>query len=123
GVDDGTGVTLAGQTLELAVDERRVEACVVRDEDGVAGERVEAAQRSRDLRRAGELRLSKPGQRADRPRQRHARPDERLERRAERESLDPDGADLADARRGRREAGRLEVEDAEARLLEARRRG
>ena len=43
---------LAGQPLELAVDEADVEARVVRDERRVARERREAPQRGRDPRRA-----------------------------------------------------------------------
>src|SRR5581483_9734868 len=121
-VDDGAGVALAGEALELPVDEGGVEARVVRDEHGVACERGEAAKRGLDLRRAREVALREPGERAHRPRQGDARSDEGLEGLDSREPLDPDGADLADARRGGREPRRLEGEDAEARLLEERRR-
>src|SRR5262249_13680815 len=69
-----------------------------------------------------ELTLGEPGERADRPRQRDTRAHERLERAGEGEPLDADRPDLADARRGGRKPGRLEVEDAEARLVERRRR-
>src|SRR5207237_319181 len=79
------------------------------------------SQRGRDLRRPRELRLGQAGEGADRPGQGDAGPDERLEGVGERESLDAHCADLADARRSGGEPGRLEVEDAEARVLEPRR--
>src|SRR5207244_2340953 len=64
--------------------------------------------------------VAQSGQDADRAGERDAGRDERLERVDELEPLDPHGADLADARRGGGEAGRLEVEDDELRLLERR---
>ena len=111
--------------LGLAVEEGEVEARVVRDEDGVAGEREEPPHRGGHRRRAAQLRVVDPGQRPDRGREPHARVGERLEPRGQLERLDADGADLADAGGGRREARRLEVDHDEAGELErqALRRG
>ncbi len=121
GVEHRRGEALAGEPVELAVDEAGVEAGVVRDEQRVAGERAEAPQSGAHARRTAELLVAQPGQPSDLDGERHAGCDEGLERRGGLETLDADGADLADTGRGDRQAGRLEVEDDEGRLLEQRR--
>ena len=55
GVDDGRRDAVAGEPHRLVVEERHVEARVVRDEDGVAREGEEAARHRRDRRRAAQL--------------------------------------------------------------------
>ena len=104
--------------LGLAVEEGEVEACVVGDEDGVAGEGEEPPHRRGHGRRRPQVLVGYPCQRADRGRQAHARVRERLEPRGELECLHADGADLADAGGRRREAGRLEVDHDETGELE-----
>ncbi len=119
-VDDGRREPFPGQAFELAVDEADVEAGVVGDEDGVAGEGDEAGERLADSRRAAQLVVGEPGQPPDRTRQRHARRDERLEDAGRLEPSQSDRADLADPGRGDGETRRLEIEDDEARLGEVR---
>ena len=108
----------ARQPLDGAVEEAHVEARVVGDEDGVAGEREEAPHGEVGGRCAAHVALGDTRQGGDRRRQRHARVDERLERGAGLERLHPLGADLDDPRAGRRETGRLEVEHDERGVLE-----
>ena len=104
---------------ERALQEPDVEARVVRDEHAALREPQEIAQRRPDRPGSREVALADAGQRRDHGRQRHAGIDEALEGRDELEALDPDGADLDDARPAP-DARRLEVDDAEARLLERR---
>ena len=117
-VDDRRRDPPARQPLDGAVEEAHVEARVVGDEDGVAGEREEAPHGEVGGRCAAHVALGDPGQGGDRRRQRHARVDERLERGAGLERVHPLGADLDDPRAGRRETRRLEVEDDERGVLE-----
>ena len=109
---------LPGQPHRLAVEERHVEARVVRDEHGVAREREEAPDGGRDRRRAPQLVVAQPGERRDRRLQPRARVRERLEPLARARAPDAHGADLARPRRPRPQAGRLQVEDDERRALE-----
>ncbi len=118
GVEDGRGAAAARQTLDRAVEERHVEASVVRDERGVARELEETPERELDARRLPEVLLPDSGQRRDEARQRGARIDERLERVDDLERAHAHGPDLADAAGLRGEPGRLEVEDDELGLLE-----
>jgi hypothetical protein len=118
GVHDRRGDAPPGEELDLAVEKREVEACVVGDDRGVSGERDEAADREVGTRRAAQRRGPDPGQRRDGRRQHDARVDERLECIAELERADALRADLADPRGARREPGRLEVDDDEVRVLE-----
>ena len=118
-VHDGRRQPSAGDELDLTVEERQVEAGVVRDQDGaVAGEGEEAADRGRRARRSAEVAIVDPGQPGDHRRERDAGIDERLERPRGQERLDADGADLADPGPGRPQARRLEVDDHEAGRLE-----
>ena len=55
GVHDRRREALPGDALCLAVEEREVEAGVVRDEDGVASKREEQLDGARDGRRAPKL--------------------------------------------------------------------
>ena len=55
GVDDRSSELRAGQPLGLVVEEPEVEACVVRDEDGIAGELEEAPHRDSRMRLAAQL--------------------------------------------------------------------
>ena len=118
GVHDRSGDAPARQVRHLAVEEREVEPRVVRDQRGVSGEREELPDGMVGPRSATERAGLDAGQRDDGGRQRDARVDERLERVLEREGADALGADLADPRRAGREAGRLEVDDDEVRVLE-----
>ncbi len=117
-VDDRRGHAAAGQPLHLPVEEGEVEARVVRDEDGVAGEAEKASDRQLRPGSAAQRRRADTGQCRDHGRQRDARVDERLERLASLERDDALGADLADAGRRRRETCRLQVEDDERRVFE-----
>ena len=121
-VDDRRRHPPAREPLDLAVEEAHVEAGVVGDEHGVAGELEEAAHGELDRRRSPERAGVDSRQRRDRRRQRPARVHERLEALLELEPADAHGADLADRRRAGREAGRLEVEDDVGRVLERERR-
>ncbi len=111
----------ARQPLDGAVEEAHVEARVVGDEDGVAGEREEAAHGEVGGRRSAHVALGDTRQGGDRRRQRHARVDEGLERGAGLECLHPLRADLDDPRAGRRETRGLEVEHDERGVLEQER--
>ena len=104
---------------ERALQEAHVEARVVRDEDAALGEPEQIAQRRPDGPCAREIALPDAGERRDQRRYRHARIDEALEARDDLEALDAHGADLDDARAPPHARG-LEVDDAEARLLERR---
>ena len=118
GVDDRRRDPPAGQALDLPVEEGDVEASVVSDQDRLAGERDEPANRrlrpgcaEEELRRdTGELRHG--------GRQRDTGIDERLERLPQLELDDALRPDLADPILARREPGRLEVEDDERGVLE-----
>ena len=120
-VDDGCREPLPGQALELAVDEADVEAGVVGDEDGVAGEGDEAGKRLASLAARGGAR---------RRRARSAALTGRAESTPGATSVlnTPAGfepsesycADLADPGRGDGETRRFEIEDDEARRGEVR---
>ena len=118
GVDDRRRDPPSRQPLHLAVEEADVEAGVVGDEDGIAREIEEAANRELHRRCAAQRRRVDPGQRRDRRGQGSPRIDERLEPLGEVEAVDPNGADLADRGGAGREAGRLEVDDDVRRRLE-----
>ena len=55
GVDDRSSELRAGQPLRFMVEEAEVEACVVRDEDGIAGELEEAPYRDSRMRLTAQL--------------------------------------------------------------------
>ena len=118
GVDDRRGEPPVAEAQHRGVEERDVETRVVRDEHGVAGELDEPSRGERSARCTPQLAVVDAGQRRDLERQPLARVDERLERVRQLEALDARGADLADPRAARREPGRLQVDDAERRLLE-----
>ena len=119
-VDHGRVQALAGHPLELPVDEADVEARVVGDENGAAGELRETPERQPDSWGGAELLVGQAGEEADRAGERGLRRDERLVLAGELEVSDADGADLADARGRARKAGGLEVEDDELGLAEER---
>ena len=79
GVDDGRGDAAAGQPHRLVVEERHVEARVVRDEDRVAREGEEAADGRRDGRRPPQLVVAQARSARRRRLQPRARVRERLE--------------------------------------------
>jgi hypothetical protein len=118
GVDDSRHHPAPGQTHRLVVEERHVEACVVRDEDGVVCEGEKAADAGRHGRRPPELFVAQPGQRRDGGLQPCSGIRERLEALLELELTHAHRADLAGPRRSRAEAGRLQIEDDEGRALE-----
>ena len=101
GVEHRSSAAAAGQPLDLLVEERHVEACVVSDEGDVTGEREEATKSDLGARGTTQVRLPNPGQCRDERRQGRARVDERLEGLDDLERPDPDGADLAHAARAR----------------------
>ena len=117
-VHDGRGDAPARQVRHLAVEEREVEPRVVGDQRGVSGEREQLPDGMVRPRSATEGPGLDAGQRGDGGRQRDARVDERLECIFERKGANALGADLADPRRAGREAGRLEIDDDEVRVLE-----
>ena len=117
-VDDRRRDAPAGEPLDLALEEREVEARVVRDERRVAREAEEAADGQLRARRPPQVGVADPGERGDVGRERRARVDERLERVLDRERADAHRADLADAAAARGEPGRLEVEDDELGVLD-----
>ncbi len=117
-VDHGAREPGAAEALGLAVEEREIEARVVRDEDGVAGELEEAPHRDRRMRAAAQVGIAQARQRADRGADRNAGIDEQLELLLQFELAHTHGADLADARAARPEPRRLEVDDHEGRVLE-----
>src|SRR3954453_5362912 len=90
------------------------------DEDGAPGESRELPEREAHARRAPQLLVGEAGEEADRAGEGRLWRDERLVLAGELEVADSHGADLADARGGAREPGRLEVEDHELRLREQR---
>ena len=118
-VDDGRGEPRPGQPLGLAVEEREVEARVVRDEHRVAGEaRGTAAPRPAACGAPRSCRSVSPVSAVIVGPSGTPRIDERLELVDELEADDAHRADLADLRRARPQAGRLEVDDDERRVLE-----
>jgi hypothetical protein len=119
-VENGCCAPSTRQVFDLAVEERHVEARVVRDERRVAREGEEPAQGDLDPRGAAQVDLPDPRQRGDGRRERGPGVDEGLERLDDFERLDPHGADLAHATRARGEPRRLEIEHHELGLLERR---
>ncbi len=119
-VDHGRGEPLAGHPFELAVHEPDVEPCVVGDQHGGAGERREPLDRRPHARRPPQRIVRQSGETAHSLRHGSLRRHEGLEGVGELEPPDPDGADLADPRRGVREPGRLEIEDHELGVGERR---
>ncbi len=119
-VDDRRGEAAPREALHLAVEERQVEARVVRHEHGVAREREEPAHRPLCRRSASEIGLPDPCQGGDRSRERRPRVDERLEDPGRLQASQPDGADLADRCGSRAKASRLEVDHGERGRLERR---
>ena len=118
GVDHRRRDARACEPLRLAVEEREVEARVVRGEHRVAREGEEPPHGHRRMRRAAELPVGDAGDRGDGRAQRLARIDERLELLDDLEPDDLHGADLADLRGAWTKAGRLEVDDDVRRVLE-----
>ena len=118
GVDDRRRDPRPRQPLGLPVEEREIEARVVRDEHRVAGECEEAPQRDLHGRRASKLPVGEAGERRHRGPERPRRIDERLELRLDLELPDPHRSDLADLRAARPEPRRLEVDDDVRRRLE-----
>src|SRR5438128_9189355 len=78
-VDDGPGQPRSRQALCLAVEEREVEARVVRDKDGVAREPEKAADGHARVRLPAQLGIVETGESADRGPERNARIDQQLE--------------------------------------------
>ncbi len=117
-VKDGRRQPARLDPLDGLVEERQVEARVVRDDHAVPGEREEAAHGRLDGRRAAQVGVADPGQLRDHRSERRARPDERLERPGRLEPAQADGADLADLGRAGGEPGRLEIDDDEGGRLE-----
>ena len=111
GVDDGCGETCTGESLCLPVEEREVEARVVRDDHRVARKPQEAGHSELHTWRSAKLSVAKPGQRADHGPDGNARIDERLELVGQLELMHAHGADLADARCAGSQSGGLEVDD------------
>ena len=95
-VDHGRRDPPPGQPLDLAVEEAEVEAGIVRDEHGVAGELEEAPDRELGRRRAREGARVDSGQGGDRDGQRPPWVDQGLEALRQLERAHADGADLAD---------------------------
>ena len=118
GVDHRCSTASTGETLDGTVEERDVEAGIVGDQRGVAGEGQEATHRRLGARRPPQVLLPDPGQRRHERRQERPWVDERLERLHEFEGPDAHGADLTDPAAGRRESGRLEVENDELGVFE-----
>src|SRR5204863_10159655 len=118
GVHDRAGKTRAREALRLAVEEREVEAGVVRDEHGVARELEESPHGDRRMRMAAQICVAQAGQRADRRPDRDAGVDEQLEFLLQLELADAHRADLADPRTAGAQAGRLEVDHDEGRAVE-----
>ena len=122
GVDDRRADARARQPLGLAVEEREVEARVVRDEHRVAGEGEEAPHRLGRPRRAAQLLVPQTGDGARSGADRKPGIDEGLELGLDLEAAEPDGPDLADPGLARPQARRLEVDHDVRRLLEQERR-
>ena len=108
----------ACQPLRLAVEERQVEARVVSDEHRVAGEREEPPHGDPGARLSAQRRVAKTRQCADRRPDRRAGIHQRLELLRELELMHAHRPDLADARRAGAQAGRLQVDDDERRVLQ-----
>src|SRR5439155_4241995 len=109
-VDDGCRHAPPGQSLDLAVEKRHVEAGVVSDEDAVAGEVEESPHGEPGGRSRLEVSGTDPGEGLHCGRQRHARVDEGGEAVLELELPDALRPDLTDPRRRGLETRRLEVE-------------
>ncbi len=117
-VDDGRCKSRPGELHRLAVEERHVEARVVRDEHRVAREGEEPVDGERGRRGAAQLTVAQPGERLDPRPERHPGVDERLELGLDLEPAHAHGSDLADLRGPGPQAGGLEVDDDVRRLLE-----
>ena len=118
GVDDGSCHPPSAEPLHLAVEEREIEACIVRDQHRIPGELQKAAHRMLAAWRSTQRGGLDPSERSHGGGERDAGIDQRLEGLPELEAADALGADLADPRRSRTQTGRLEVEDDEGCLLE-----
>jgi hypothetical protein len=101
------------EPLQVHVQEREVEARVVGNEDGAAGELEEGGQDRLDRRLPPDEEVVDAGQVRDEGRDRRAGVDERLERAEALSAADPDGADLGDLGLAGGSPGGLEVDDHE----------
>ena len=122
GVDDRRADARAREPLGLAVEEREVEARVVRDEDRVAGEGEEAPHGLGRPRRAAQLLVPEAGHRARSGADRKSWIDEGLELGLDLEAAEAHRPDLADPGLPGPQPGRLEVDDDVRRVLEQERR-
>src|SRR5207244_9598178 len=93
-VDDRTGEARTGQTLGLPIEEREVEARVVRDECRIPCECEQPSHRDSWMRRAAQVRVAQSRQCADRRAERDAWIDERVELLGELQLAHPHRADL-----------------------------
>ena len=121
-VDDRRADARAREPLGLAVEEREVEARVVRDEDCVAREGEEAPHRLGRAGRSAQLLVPEAGHGARPGGDRKPRIDERLELGLHLEAAQANRADLADPGLARPQPGRLEVDHDVRRVLEQERR-
>ncbi len=110
-VHDGRREPGAGQPLRLPVEEGEIEARVVRDEDGIPGEREEAPDRHGRGRSTAKLLVAQARERADERSDRHPRIDERLELLRELQLPDSHRSDLADTGSPGSKARGLEIDD------------
>ena len=122
GVDDRQADSRAGEPLSLAVEEGEVEARVVCDEDGIAGEAQEAPHGFGRARRAAELLVPEAGHCARSGRDGKPGVDERLELGLDLEAAETDSPDLANPGLPGSQSRRLEVDDDVGRVLEQQRR-
>src|SRR5262249_41621070 len=117
-VHNGRADPGAGEPLGLAVEKREVEARVVSDEDGVAGEGEEALDGLGRPGRSPQLFVPQPRDGAGPRCDREARVDEGLELGFDLEAAHSHSADLADPGLTGAQSGRLEVDDDVCRILE-----
>jgi len=107
--------------IELAAQERVVEARVMRDEDAAGEPLVQLRREVGEARRLREHLVRDAGKRLDLGRQRDARVYQRRPLGHDFEALDLQHADLGDAVGGRPRAGRLEIDDRERRCAQVHR--
>jgi monovalent cation:H+ antiporter-2, CPA2 family len=117
-VDDGPGEAGAREPLRLTVEERQVEAGVVRNQDRVTRELEKAPNGDVRMSLSAQLRVTQTGKGADRGRERDAGIDEQLELVLELELPNAHRADLADVRATGPQSGGLQIDHDERGLLE-----
>ena len=121
-VEPGLGEVAARQAAALVVEEAEVEGRVVRHQHVLPGELDEARQGVLDVGAAGDHLVVDAGELGDHLRDRPVRVHERDEALDHLAAAHPHCADLGDLREARRPAGGLEVDHAEGRAGQARRR-